>query len=156
MEAEVKQYPKHRTVHHVLAHSYLWYFVPLLIAVFLDLVYPVKLFENFVLMPIGFVFLGLSTLLIFWAQSTSRKLDEKDLTKESFCKGPYCYTRTPTHWGLFLLVLSFGVILNAFFVVLFTIVSFILTRFVFIKEQEKLLEEKYGSPYVEYKKSVKF
>ena len=156
MEAEVKQYPKHRTVHHVLAHSYLWYFVPLLIAVFLDLVYPVKLFENFVIMPIGFVFLGLSTLLIFWAQSTSRKLDEKDLTKESFCKGPYCYTRTPTHWGLFLLVLSFGVILNAFFVILFTIVSFILTRFVFIKEQEKLLEEKYGSPYLEYKKSVKF
>lgn len=107
-------------------------------------------------MPIGFVFLGLSTLLIFWAQSTSRKLDEKDLTKESFCKGPYCYTRTPTHWGLFLLVLSFGVILNAFFVVLFTIVSFILTRFVFIKEQEKLLESKYGTPYLEYKKTVKF
>ncbi len=152
----IKQYPKHRTVHHVLAHSYLWYFIPLIVAVFLDLFYPVKIFEKFLGMPTGFVFLGLATLLIFWAQSTSRKLEEKDLTKDSFCKGPYCYTRMPTHWGLFILVLGFGLILNAFFVVIFNFISFVLTKILFVKEQEKILEEKYGAPYLEYKKSVKF
>lgn len=152
----IKQYPKHRTVHHVLAHSYLWYFIPLIVAVFLDLFYPVKIFEKFLGMPTGFVFLGLATLLIFWAQSTSRKLDEKDLTKDSFCKGPYCYTRMPTHWGLFILVFGFGLILNAFFVVIFNFISFVLTKILFVKEQEKILEEKYGAPYLEYKKSVKF
>ncbi len=156
METEIKQYPKHHTVHHVLAHSYAFYFVLLLVAVGLDFIYPVKLFEDSMIMPTGFVFLGLATLLIFWAQTTSRRLDRENLTKESFCKGPYCYTRTPTHWGLFLLILSFGVILNAFFVVLFTIVAFVVTKFLFIKEQEKLLAEKYGNPYLEYKKSVKF
>lgn len=155
-ENQIKEYPKHRTVHHVLAHSYSFYFILLLIAVILDFLYPIKLFENSMIMPLGFVFLGVATILIFWAQSTSRKLDRENLTKESFCKGPYCYTRTPTHWGLFVLVLSLGLILNAFFVVLFTIVAFIFTRFIFIKEQEKLLESKYGTPYLEYKKTVKF
>ena len=78
-----------------------------------------------------------------------------NVTKENFCKGPYCYARHPTHWGLFFLILGFGIILNALFVILCTLISFIVTKFVFIEKQEKILAEKYGAPYLEYKKSVK-
>jgi protein-S-isoprenylcysteine O-methyltransferase Ste14 len=78
------------------------------------------------------------------------------VTKETFCRGPYCYTRSPTHFGLFLLIIGFGFVLNAFFVVLFTFFCFLITKITFVKKQEKLLEEKYGTAYTEYKKSVKF
>ena len=77
------------------------------------------------------------------------------MTKETFCQGPYCYTRTPTHWGLFFLVLGFGILVNAFFVVVTTIVSFIVSKFIFLRRGEAILAKKYGTPYLEYKKQVK-
>ena len=38
----------------------------------------------------------------------------------------------------------------------YTIISFIVSQAIFIRRQEKILEEKYGTHYVEYKKKVKF
>src|SRR3989338_8719819 len=58
--------------------------------------------------------------------------------------------------GLFFLMLGFGVITNSFFVIVFSIISFLTAKFIFIEKQEKMLEEKYGTHYTEYKKSVKF
>ena len=104
----------------------------------------------------GFIFLIFGTFLVFWAQKTSRHLNIENITKETFCHGPYRYTRSPTHWGLFLLMLGFGMIANAFFIVLFSIISFLITKLVFLKKEEKVLAAKYGTPYLEYKKSVKF
>ncbi|MFN4181420.1 MAG: methyltransferase, partial [Candidatus Paceibacteria bacterium] len=78
------------------------------------------------------------------------------ITKEHFYKGPYRYTRTPTHWGLFLLVLGFGLMINAFFITLLTIISFMVTKLVFIKDQENILEQRYGDAYRAYKNKVRF
>lgn len=153
---ENKVHPKHE-VHGVLAHSYIIYFLVLVIGVLLDLSFPDKIFATSIMMPTGFLILILATLIIFWSQHTSRKLDATPtITKETFCKGPYCYTRTPTHWGLFLLILGFGFILNAFFVIVLTVISFIISKMFFLKKQEAILEDKYGTPYLEYKKIVKF
>ncbi|MEK7588776.1 MAG: hypothetical protein AAB438_03075 [Patescibacteria group bacterium] len=143
-------------VHRILAHSYFLYFFVLVLGVVLDLLFPIRIFHTSIMMPVGFVVLVLASILIFWAQHTSRKLDPNTITKESFCKGPYCYTRMPTHYGLFLLMLGFGFIANAFFIIVFTILSFVVTRITFVKEQEKVLENKYGEAYKEYKKIVKF
>jgi protein-S-isoprenylcysteine O-methyltransferase Ste14 len=153
---EKNSHPRH-LVHSILAHSYLIYFLILIIGVTLDLVFPDKIFATAIMMPTGFMMLVLATIVILWAQHTSRKLDvANEVTKETFCKGPYCYTRTPTHWGLFLLILGFGFILNAFFVIVLTVISFIITKLFFLKKQEAVLEQKYGTPYLEYKKLVKF
>jgi len=131
------------------------YFLLLLVGVSLDILFPFKILKPAVAAPIGVVFLVLASILIFWAQHTSRNLKVENLSKESFCRGPYCYTRSPTHWGLFILTLGFGIAANAFFVIVSTLASFVITRFVFVKKQEKALEEKYGTPYLEYKKMVK-
>ena len=157
MENKIEQnkYLHKNKVHHILAHSYSFYFLLFIIGVFLDLIFNVQFFESPVLLPVGFVLLVLASLLIFWAQKSSHKLKIENLSKETFCRGPYCYTRSPTHWGLFLLMLSFGFITNAFFVIVFTVVSFFITKFVFVKKQESILEEKYGEAYKEYKKSVR-
>jgi protein-S-isoprenylcysteine O-methyltransferase Ste14 len=145
------------TVHHVLAHSYLFYFGLFLFGTILDFFIPISLFNNPVFRPIGFIVLILASLLIIWAQRTSialRKIEK--INKEAFCRGPYCYTRSPTHWGLFLLLLGFSIIADAGFVATFTIVAFLVTKFVFLRKEEAILAAKYGTPYLEYKKFVKF
>jgi len=98
----------------------------------------------------------LGTLLIFWAQNTSRNLNTQNLTKETFSKGPYRFTSTPTNFGLFFLMLGFGMVANSFFIIVFSCVAFLIARFIFLEQEEKTLAEKYGAPYLEYKKMVKF
>ena len=156
----VRQY----RVHKILAHSYTMYFTLFLVGVFLDIFFSARgefasggeFFASPIMIVFSILLLIIATLLILWAQKTSRNLDIKDLSKETFCKGPYCYTRSPTHWGLFFLILGFGIIANAFFVILFTLISFLIAKFVFLNKQEAVLAEKYGTHYLEYKKMVKF
>jgi protein-S-isoprenylcysteine O-methyltransferase Ste14 len=150
------QNPEKNKVHGILAHSYLFYFVLLLFGLVLDFIFSLEVFKNSVFILIGIIFLVFGTVLIFWAQRSSLKLQIENMTKETFCNGPYGYTRSPTHFGLFLATLGFGIIANALFIVVFSIISFFITKFVFIKKEEEILAEKYGAPYVEYQKSVRF
>ncbi|MFA5937210.1 MAG: methyltransferase [Candidatus Paceibacterota bacterium] len=143
-------------VHKILAHSYIFYFLFFIFGLFLDFIFPLKLFENMAISSIGALFLIFGTFLIFWAQKVSRNLKKESISKKSFCQGPYCFTRSPTHFGLFITMLGFGIMINALFIVIFSIISFFITKFVFLKKEEKILAEKYGTPYLEYKKSVKF
>jgi len=150
-------YRPQNSVHKVLAHSYSIYLVLFLIGFYLDLVFKFKIFTNTVLLPVGFVFLFLASIIILWAQKTGRDLKKfKEVKAEHFCRGPYCYTRIPTQIGLFLLILGFGIITNSFFIVLSTIVSFLVFKFIFMGKHEKILTEKYGNAYTEYMKAVKF
>ncbi|KKP85651.1 hypothetical protein A3B84_00500 [Candidatus Nomurabacteria bacterium RIFCSPHIGHO2_02_FULL_35_13] len=151
-----KENPHKNKVHKVLAHSYLFYFILFLFGLLLDFIFPFKIFEDYSMSLIGAVFLIFGTFLVFWAQKSSHRLQKENISREMFCRGPYRYTRSPTHLGLFLLMLGFGIIANALFIIIFSIISFVITKFVFIKKEEKILAEKYGAPYLEYKESVKF
>ncbi|MDE2399509.1 MAG: hypothetical protein KGL67_00630 [Patescibacteria group bacterium] len=156
METETKKTHK-ATVHRVLAHTYTVYLVLFLVGVCLDFIFKIKILEDSIVVPVGFFFLVLASVLIIWAQKTGRDLRKvSEVKTEHFCKGPYCYTRIPTQWGLFFLMLGFGIITNAFFVILSTIVSFFISKFFFQNKHDKLLVEKYGDAYVEYKKLVRF
>jgi len=143
-------------VHAVLAHSYALYFVLFLAGLFFDFLFSFRIYESEVVPFVGFLLLLFATFLIVWAQKTSRRLNTAEINKEAFCRGPYCYTRMPTHWGLFLAMFGFGLVINSVFVVLFTLASFLITKMVFIRKEERILFQKYGTPYMEYKKSVKF
>ncbi|HBA45655.1 hypothetical protein A2W67_01060 [Candidatus Nomurabacteria bacterium RIFCSPLOWO2_02_40_28] len=148
---------KKHSVHKVLAHSYVVYLIFFLLAIYLDAIFGFKVFPDTFMAPVGLFFLILASVLILSAQKTGhefRKIKEKRV--EHFHGGPYHYTRIPTQWGLFFLMLGFGVITNSFFVIVFSIISFLTAKFIFIEKQEKMLEEKYGTHYTEYKKSVKF
>ncbi len=157
MESENKNLHKH-TVHHVLAHSYLVYFVLLLLGVFLDFTFGYKILDNTLAVPLGFATLILATVVILWAQKTGRDFSKvtEAKTAEHFCRGPYCYTSMPTQWGLFFSVLGFGLIVNSLFIVIFTVISFLISKFVFMSKHDRILIEKYGDAYLNYKKLVKF
>lgn len=158
IEEQVKSTPK--SVHAIQAHSYTFYFIMLLAGVFLDFIFPLNIPHWSVLMPISAIFLILASFLIIWAQWASRKFKREktreNITRESFCNGPYSFTKNPAHLGLFILTLGFGILADAVFVILFSVVSFIVTRFVFLRKEENILADKYGAPYVEYRKSVRF
>ena len=143
-------------VHKVLAHSYYAYFLLFVVGIFLDLMFPLEIFENSVLMPVGFGIIALGSVLILWAQKSSRTLSVKTLSKETFRQGPYRFLSNPTHWGLSMLLFGFGITVNAMYVVSFTAIYFILDHLVFLRKQNDLLEEKYGEHFRDYKKSVKF
>lgn len=147
-------------VHRVLAHSYFAYLTLFLLGVILDIFFPIKLFKDIHAEPIGIFLLFLGTVLILWAQYSSHKhkehrKDPSNLPQGVFHKGPYKYTRMPTHFGLFATMLGFGFVINATFIITTTLVSFLLTKFVFVNKQEKILAEKYGNEYHNYKKNVK-
>ena len=98
----------------------------------------------------------LSSLLILWAQTTSHKLSLKKekLTIDDFRRGPYRITGNPTHLGLLLLSLGYGVLINSMAVIIFTIISYFVSRYLFVKREENILKERYGDEYLNYKKSV--
>jgi len=86
------------TIHKVLAYSYTFYFIIFLAGITLDFIFKFKIFKNFNTIPTGLTVLFLGTFLILWAQHTSHHLEKENLNKDSFCHGPYRYTRSPTHY----------------------------------------------------------
>lgn len=159
MENTTPHYRHHeRKANHFLAHSYSLYFLLLLVGIFLDLITHIWVFQSPLVQPIGFTLIGLATILIIWAESTHHhRLDPSVVSsKEHLRCGPYAVTRHPTHWGLFFLLLGLGVLLNAFFVVITITISFIISKLTFLRQHDVCLTEKYGDPYEEYKRTVKF
>jgi protein-S-isoprenylcysteine O-methyltransferase Ste14 len=140
----------------ILSSSYIFYFILFFIGILIDLAFPKHVFENTYAMPVGFLFIILSSIFIFWIKLNSKKLKKEILTKEDFMQGPYKYTSIPNHWGIFILILGFGIMVNTVFVVIITTIAFFITLPIFLKMQETVLVEKYGDTYKEYRKIVKF
>lgn len=152
MESNIKR----QSIHKILAHSHAVQFILFLFSVFLDMIFKIRIFENFSLTSMGVSILILGSVLIFWAQHTSHHLKKENITKESFRRGPYRYVKNPTNFGIFFMILGFGIIANSFFVILFSFISSLIIKFVYLNKEEKILTTKYGAPYLEYRKSVRF
>jgi protein-S-isoprenylcysteine O-methyltransferase Ste14 len=155
MEENKGENPYKDKVHVILAHSYSVFFFLFLIGIFLDFIFPLKIFQSVVFILVGASLLIFASGLIFWAQKTSRNLSKENLSRRTFSRGPYRLTRSPTHWALLLLLGGFGLMVNATFIVLSALLSFLVTKLVFLPEEESILLKKYGTPYLEYKRSVR-
>jgi protein-S-isoprenylcysteine O-methyltransferase Ste14 len=150
--------PRRGTVHFILLHSYLIFLFAVVLGVFFDTIFNVRIFSHGIYQYTGFLMLIISSIIIYWAQSTSSNYKEKEKKNEfdsHFEHGPYKYLRSPTHFGLFIMALGLALILNSLFSIIFTIVAYLITKFFFLKKEEELLTKKYGEPYIEYKKKVK-
>lgn len=98
----------------------------------------------------------LGPALIVWAQITSGKFEKtKLLTGElRFKCGPYRYLRNPTQLGLVILVLGFSFATSTAMLFITTGIAYLISN-VFFRKHELILESKYGTPYKEYKSSVR-
>lgn len=145
-------------VHHLLFGSYSVYLFSVVLGVIFDLFIHFEIFSYFIFDYIGFVFIVTGSLIAYWAQFTSGHYKEelaKLKNKSYFNRGPYRYMRTPTHTGLFVMAIGLAFLINSLSSVVFTIIAHIVTKFFFIRKQEKILENKYGETYIDYKKNVK-
>ena len=147
-------------VHFVLLNSYLVFLFAVVLGVFLDSFIKNKLYFNNTYQSIGFLMLIIGSVIIYWAQKTSSN-SKKRINENSskpylyFEFGPYRYLRSPTYFGLFIMTLGFSLIINSLFGVVLNIVAYIIIRLFFLKEEERLLEIKYGQAYSDYRKRVK-
>jgi len=151
------QKPIHKvTVNHILTHSYSVFLFGLALAILLDSFFPIRTIPKYLLAPAGVALMILGPLLILWAQRTSGKLrlKKETLTKEDFKKGPYAFTRGPTHLGLTLLVMGFGVVSNSLLIIAIGILSYFVSKRIFLKEEEELLAKNYGEEYLRYQQEV--
>jgi protein-S-isoprenylcysteine O-methyltransferase Ste14 len=154
---EFKEYRRGK-IHFILLHSYLIFLLAVILGVFFDTFYNIRIFSHDIYQYIGLLLLIISSIIIYWAQSTSSNYKQREKKNESdsyFEYGPYKYLRSPTHFGLFIMALGLALIINSLFSVIFTIIAYLITKFFFLKKEEELLAKKYGVTYIEYKKKVK-
>jgi protein-S-isoprenylcysteine O-methyltransferase Ste14 len=71
--------------------------------------------------------------------------------------GPYKYTRNPMIFGYVLIWIGLGVLINSFFLTVGFALIILIVLIVIVKVwEEKNLEKRFGSHYLEYKKNVSF
>jgi protein-S-isoprenylcysteine O-methyltransferase Ste14 len=143
-------------VHYVLSHSYLMFFIAVMLGMILDYFFPIQIIPREYSL-VGIMFMVFGSLLVYWAQSTSRasKVEMETLGTREFARGPYKYSRNPTHIGLAIVTLGFGIIMQSFFIILLLVIVYTLSKLVYLRKQEKILEAKYGETYTTYKKKVR-
>jgi protein-S-isoprenylcysteine O-methyltransferase Ste14 len=154
MENENK---KKERVHVVLAHAYTFYLFCFLFGLFLDFYFPIGFPKNVFITFFGLIFIVFGSFLVFWAQKAGadfKKTQPKNA--KAFFMGPYHYIRNPTHLGLFFLILGFGMTAGDVFIIVLSIIAFHITKTIFIKKEQEILEKKYGILYSDYKKIIKY
>ncbi|MEK7585683.1 MAG: isoprenylcysteine carboxylmethyltransferase family protein [Patescibacteria group bacterium] len=146
-------------VHLILSHSYTVFWMAVVLGLILDIYVPIGIFYGQMYQYVGAGMIILGSIIIYWAQSTTnctlREVEKGICPIREFARGPYKYSRNPTHIGLFIMTLGLAFILNSLFSIILVVVAFLITKLVFVKKEECLLEEKYGDIYCDYKKKVR-
>lgn len=110
---------------------------------------------------IGLVIIGLSfllessSLLLFLKKKTTPNPFKPENTNKLVTSGLYKYTRNPMYVGLLIILLGYAIWLGSatpFMVV--PLFCWLITNMQ-IKPEEKILEEKFGQEYLDYKNKVK-
>jgi len=145
-------------VHVLLSQDYAIFFFAVILGVICDALFSVRVLGGAIYQNIGFLFIIIGTIIIYWSQSTTRKMSKmvtqnRDLN--FFLQGPYRYTRNPTNFALTLLILGLGLLVNSIFLVIFILITYVISRVFFIKKQDAILKERYGNVFLEYTRKVK-
>ncbi len=161
MEKSFTESESGRLVHQILAQSYILYLGAVIVGVTLDMLFPIKFSFPF-LAPLGMFLIIVGTFVVAWAQKSARKgrairnSNADKICRDHFCVGPYVFTRLPTQYGLSVMALGLACVYGSFFMLITTVLAFVIAKFVFIPRQEFHLEKKYGDAYTEYKEHVRF
>lgn len=134
-----------KSIHNILAHSYLVYLIFSLLGLFADTFFNVNINIPF-FNTLAIIFYGAGPALVLWAQYTSHKFAGKDY----FNHGPYRFLRNPTHLGLLILVTGFSLINGSIIFFTITLVGYILSSY-FFQKYEEILHSENNQSYTDYK-----
>jgi protein-S-isoprenylcysteine O-methyltransferase Ste14 len=150
-----------KIIHIILIHGYLVFFIFVILGFILNLFFNIKILESSfsqtlgILGIIGIIF---GTILIYWAQKSSSlagKIKKEESSTEGFKYGPYKYFKDPSYLGVFIMTLGLSFILNSLPSLILVFIAYIIIKFVFVKKEDKLLEDKYGKIFLDYKNKIK-
>jgi protein-S-isoprenylcysteine O-methyltransferase Ste14 len=108
---------------------------------------------------IGILLLGIGIWLNMWTDGLFKK---KNTTVKPFEKstalileGPFRFSRHPMYLGMVIALLGVAIILGSLITFLVPIAFFITMQIVFIRHEEKALEQTFGQEYLDYKSRVR-
>ncbi|ETB64107.1 TPA: hypothetical protein DIC38_00690 [Candidatus Nomurabacteria bacterium] len=145
-------------VHVILSYEYSLFLIAIILGILCDHIFHTKIIDSIDLSYMGIFMIFIGSSLVYWAQrstSVSKSKTEEERKTDFFYKGPYKYNRNPTHFGLFVMSLGLGFILNSVFSIIFIFIIHLIAKRTFLKKQDKILEERYGESFSSYKNKVK-
>lgn len=145
-------------IHIILFNTYMIFLGAVVLGVVFDQIFTLDFFQSKTFEYVGIAMIIWGSILVYWAQSTTSQA-KSDLNKERdtnfFFRGPYKYTRNPTNLGLTVMSIGLGFLINSLFSIIFIIITYLISRFIFIKKQDTILAERYGDVFIDYKKRVR-
>lgn len=125
-----------------------------------------KIFPDFIVLEspwnrIAFPFMALAlfidglALVQFIRKKTTVNPMNPNNTATLVTKGIYRFSRNPMYLGLLLWLLAWGLYLGNLLALLFLPLFMLIITVQQIKPEEKVLEAKFGQPYIDYQKRVR-
>ena len=99
--------------------------------------------------------LGLLAAAIGLFRSSGQDPAPWENTPEIISTGIYRFTRNPMYLGMGVLQAGIGVALNNAWIVILVPLVWLTIYYIAIRHEEAYLEQKFGTPYTEYKNSVR-
>ncbi len=136
-----------------------YFFIFLLLTIGLHFILPIMQLIYAPYRFIGILLLGIGFWLNMWADGLFKK---KNTTVKPFEKstslileGPFRISRHPMYLGMVIALLGMAIILGSLITFLVPIAFFITMQIVFIRHEERALEQTFGQKYLDYKKRVR-
>ena len=105
-----------------------------------------------IVMSVGFVLaLGCVMVFVFRGRGTPAPFDPP---REFVAIGPYRYVRNPMYIGGLTMLLGFGLVHLSLAMLFFTVPAALVAHLFVVLVEERQLEQRFGEPYREYKRSV--
>lgn len=99
----------------------------------------------------GFMLMGKARDL-FKMHATTLKIEKSShLIKE----GVFSKTRNPMYVGMFILILGFSILSTNIIALFLPLTFLLLVGKIFVRKEEKLMQDTYGEEYLEYRKTVR-
>lgn len=136
----------------------IYFLIGLIAMILLSSFVPIGRWLNYPWRYLGIIFLvlgfslGLGSGLYFRRLGTNPRPGAKATLMVT--TGPFKYTRNPMYLGLTTMLIGTATLLGTFSPVLIIPIFFILVRTQFVLREEKLMEQWFGQPYLEYKKKT--
>ncbi len=135
-----------------------WFAVALVIEWLLDRWWPLQQIVAHDAQILGWFFIGLGVMVVIWAAGLFHKhgTEIKPFHESSklVIQGPFRYTRNPMYMGMVFALTGFAIWMGslAAFLVIPAFIVFITRRFIIY--EERMLEEKFGDEYRDYRMHV--
>lgn len=151
-----------RNIERAHLHTYVpsLFIITMVASLILDSFFPNPMYSVAWAMNAGLALVLLGSILIYWAQISSREIRKKVKNLENevnFFVGPYAYVRHPGYTGMVLVGVGMSLIINSTVILLSTIIFYLIARAVATKEEAHLLRQDshVKHHYSEYTKKVK-